>query len=120
MFNGLRNGRLRDHRHSTRRDMASVVFAYALFVCTLAIFPLPGLPVIAVILWFFARRDVISVGSRQGWFFMIRSIPLAWVLDLVRGLSVIAGTADYCRGSISSRSLAFAMRSHAVRVPHRH
>src|SRR5262249_49328924 len=87
-----------DHRHSTRTDIGSVFCAcLTLLLVNLAPFVAAAfLCLIPLAAWFFLRRDLIKMWRTQGWLFLLRALPLAFLLDLVRGLCVITVGFEYC------------------------
>jgi hypothetical protein len=95
MLCGLRRGRPVAHnRHSSRRDVLAVGFAglacvgLALVALTWNLWPCAGLPVGSGLAWCGCRSDFLSKLTRSGITFLCRAIPLAFLLDLVRGLCV--------------------------------
>jgi hypothetical protein len=95
MLCGLRRGRPVAHnRHSSRRDVLAVGFAglacagVALIALTWNLWPCAGWSVGSGLAWCWCRSDFLSRLTRNGMVFLCRAIPLAFLLDLVRGLCV--------------------------------
>lgn len=87
-----------DNRHSTKRDVISVVLAYSLIGCfTLAWFL--SVPIKYTVLTNFlllstyivARADLLYTYLKQGRIFLIKSLLMTFSLDLVRGLCLLLG-----------------------------
>lgn len=102
MLNGLRNRSISDHRHSSRIDMLAVASACLapLGVVILALVSTPAAPAMVfglgfVLAWAGFRHDLIRGWSRGGLTFLLGCLPLAYVLDVVRGLAVISGFTQY-------------------------
>jgi len=85
-------GRVTDFRHSTSRDIAAVVAAYLVPGVALLWSWLPlWLMLVASSCYLAARCDLLVVYRKKGAGFLLKSIPVMYLLDLVRGLCVPLG-----------------------------
>ena len=88
-------GGINDNRHSSPYDVLAVCCAYLLVGSLSALVLLPGLawvrwlPIPILFAWALFRLDLFRTYLPLGGRFLSRAIPLAWSLDLVRGLCVI-------------------------------
>lgn len=87
-----------DNRHSTMRDVMSVILAYSLIGCVTLIWFL-SIPIKYAVLanflllttFIIARADLLSAYLKQGKGFLIKSVLMTFSLDLVRGVCILLG-----------------------------
>ena len=92
----LRNrGSVNDNRHSSPYDVLAVCCAYLIVFSLAPAALLPGLgglrllPIPILLAWASFRSDLFRSFVHRGGIFLARAVPLALLLDLVRGLCVI-------------------------------
>ena len=85
---------LSTYRHSSLRDILSVALAYCIVASFLvsweAPFSIAVLPC-AFVIYLYTRKDLLIVYKNLGLFFLIKAAFSAFLLDLIRGLSVLIG-----------------------------
>jgi glycosyltransferase involved in cell wall biosynthesis len=86
---------LRGNRHSSTRDICAVVLAFLLMILSpgalLASLSLGATSMLGLLMllgYCAARADLLRTLRQPGGLFLLRSLPLMYALDLVRGISV--------------------------------
>ena len=81
------------NRHATTRDMLAVGSALLTLgaLSVLALWPAAGMvgAITALLLYTSCRGDLLRIAARQGAWFAIRSLALAFTLDLIRAAAVL-------------------------------
>ena len=81
--------RVTEFRHSTSKDIGAVVTAYSLLTSTiLPIWLSPALMLVVTTSYLYSRSDLLKVYRKQGRPFLLKSVLLMYLLDLVRGVCV--------------------------------
>lgn len=87
-----------DNRHSSMRDVMAVVFAFSLLGCFILpwFFPISiqyaapaSLPLLST--YIITRSDLLSAYLKHGKGFLIKSVLMTFLLDLIRGLCLLFG-----------------------------
>ena len=90
---------LNDNRHAKKRSIIAVILAsLTLFSLIMSIFlkPLASLFILLFLFWFFSRLNLIRCYFQtKGLVFLIKSILMIYILDLVRFTCVISGCINY-------------------------
>jgi hypothetical protein len=113
MLNNFRHqNSLCDNRHSSSGDVRAVALAYLTAAGILAGAISPALwawAFVALAAWLHARRVLLTVFARQGIAFLLRSIPVALSLDLVRGLCIPMAAGQFLFPFARARTFDFQL-----------